>query len=344
LPVKDAQGNIIYKSIGVWIKSSKDDKLAKIELGKYEEDKDRGRIGLEKKYTSWHDIKSKYMAYSKANKAQTSVVLDELTFQYLEEFYPAISSVSDINVSLCEKFFEWLKDKKGNAPATVKRRGTTLKNLGVKLVDWEIMQFNPLLKLKTPKVTNEKEIQYWRTPEEVKDVVNKSAGIWKDINLTGFCIGTRISECLNMRWSFIDFENNSYKIESVGSFRTKSRKFRTGKLPPPYKEHLLKLKAKQAKNPKIKTDKIIVYEDGTTPTMYSASSYLRKFYKNIGYPGYHSHCLRHTFAAFYLFEYHDIYGLSKLLGHSNVQITQKYYGHLLGNYFDSSMAVFDPFK
>lgn len=299
---------------------------------------------MKRNITAWQDIKDKYMAYSKANKARTSVLLDELTFQRLEEFYPVLSSVSDLNVSLCEKFFEWLKDKKGNSTATVKRRGTTLKNLGVKFVDWGIMQYNPLLKLKIPKVTNEKEIKYWKTAEETQDVVNKSEGIWKDINITGFCIGTRISECLNMRWSFIDFENNSYKIESVGNFRTKSRRFRTGKLPLPYREHLLKLKAKQAKNPKIKLDKIIVYEDGTSPTMNSACSYLRKFYKNIGYLGYHSHCLRHTFAAHYLFKFKDIYGLSQLLGHSSVMITQKYYGHLLGNYFDSSMAKFDPFE
>lgn len=52
LPVKDENGNIFYKNVNLWIKSSKDDKLAKIELGKYEENKDRGRgrIGLEKKH------------------------------------------------------------------------------------------------------------------------------------------------------------------------------------------------------------------------------------------------------------------------------------------------------
>ncbi|MDR2426457.1 MAG: site-specific integrase [Endomicrobium sp.] len=344
LPVKDAAGNVIYKNVNVWIKSSKDHKLAKIELGKYEENKDRGRIGLDKKHTSWQDIKERYIAYSKANKAPTSVNLDEQLFRNIEQFYPYMTSVEDLNISFCEKFFAWLKSSEKNADATVKRKGTTLKNIGTKLVDWYILQINPLQKLKIPKVTQEKEILYWRTPSETQKVIDESAGVWKDINITGFCIGTRISECLNMRWSFIDFENNSYKIESVGNFRTKSRKFRVGKLPPPYKDHLLKLKAKQAKNPKIKTDKIIVYEDGTSPTMNSASSYLKKFYNSIGFPGYHSHCLRHTFAAFYLFEYKDIYGLSKLLGHHSVEITEKYYGHLLGNYFDESMAVFNPFK
>jgi len=95
LPVKDTSGKTICENKNIWIKSSKDDKLAKIELGKYEEDKDRGRIGLNKKHTAWHDIKSKYMAYSKANKASASIALDARVFQHIEEFYPAISSISD---------------------------------------------------------------------------------------------------------------------------------------------------------------------------------------------------------------------------------------------------------
>jgi hypothetical protein len=161
LTVRDENDKTIYKNKIKWTPSSKNKKLAEIELGKYEEDKDRGRIGLDKKHVSWLDVKSKYMSYSKANKAPTSVALDRQTLQHLEDFYPQLSAVSDLNVSLCEKFFEWLKDSKGNSDATVKRKGTTLKNLGSKFVDWGITLYNPLQKLKVPKVTNEKEIKYW---------------------------------------------------------------------------------------------------------------------------------------------------------------------------------------
>ena len=343
LPVKDSKGNVVYKTVNVWIKSSKDERLAKIELGKYEENKDRGRIGLERRNTAWQDIRDRYMAYSRANKAQTSVNLDETVFTQLEVFYPQISQVSDLTISLCEKFFEWLKTNR-NKPATIKRKGTTLKNIGSKLVDWEIMQYNPLQRLKIPKVTHEKEIQYWKTPEDIKKVVDRSTGIWKTINMVGFCIGARISEILSLSRGSFDFKTGTYKIQSHGNFRTKSRKFRIGKIPPPLMEYLPKLFKEYDKNPKIKSDRIIVYADGSLPEMDSCSAFLRDFYKRIGYPGYHPHCLRHTFAAHYLFKYKDIYGLSQLLGHSSVLITQKYYGHLLGNYFDSSMAKFDPFE
>jgi hypothetical protein len=110
-------------------------KLAKIELGKYEEDKDRGRIGLDKKYTSWQNRKEKYLTYSKANKAKTSLALDKQLFQNIEEFYPAISAINDLDIAFAEKFLNWLKDVKNNSESTCKRKATTLKNIGTKLIE-----------------------------------------------------------------------------------------------------------------------------------------------------------------------------------------------------------------
>jgi integrase len=113
-------------------------------------------------------------------------------------------------------------------------------------------------------------------------------------------------------------------------------------MPNVLKEYLLILKKEQSQNAKIKVSNIVVYVDGTLPTMCSASSYLRKRYKQIGFEGFHAHCLRHTFAAQYLKKYKDIYGLSKILGHHSVVITEQYYGHLVPNYFDQTMPDFNP--
>ena len=74
LSLKDAEGKIIYVNRIKWTPSSKIKKLAEIELGKYEEDKDSGRIGLDKRHTSWIDIKEKYLAYSKANKSARCIL------------------------------------------------------------------------------------------------------------------------------------------------------------------------------------------------------------------------------------------------------------------------------
>jgi hypothetical protein len=155
LPIKDAEDKIIHKNKIKWTSSSKSKKLAEIELGKYEEDKDRGRIGLDKKHTSWQEIKGKYLTYSKSTKARASFLLDELLFAKIEDFCPSISSVNDLSMSFAEKFLEWLKEVKHNSEVTCGRRFSTLKNIGKKLVEWDILQINPLQKLKINKVRNE---------------------------------------------------------------------------------------------------------------------------------------------------------------------------------------------
>jgi hypothetical protein len=91
LPIKDVDGKIIQKNKVKWTPSSKNKKLAEIELGKYEEDNDKGRIGLDKQHTSWQDIKTKYLTYSQSSKAKTSLALNRQLFNNLEEFYPDIS-------------------------------------------------------------------------------------------------------------------------------------------------------------------------------------------------------------------------------------------------------------
>ncbi|MDR1434750.1 tyrosine-type recombinase/integrase [Candidatus Endomicrobiellum devescovinae] len=300
LPIKDVDGKIIQKNKVKWTPSSKNKKLAEIELGKYEEDKDRGRIGLDKHHTSWSDIKTKYLTYSQSKKV------------------------------------------KNNTDATCKRKFTTLKNLGTKLVEWDITQVNPLQKLKINKVNREKEIKYWHTKEEINKVIEKTSGVWRTVNYIGFFIGARLSEILNIKWTDVNFENNKIRIQSSGTFHTKSRKFRIIPMPENLKEYLSNLKKEQSKNDKIKTENIIVYIDGSIPTTESASSYLRKKYKQLGFKGYHAHCLRHTFAAHYLKKYKDIYGLSKILGHHSVVVTEQYYGHLVPNYFDKTMPKFNP--
>jgi hypothetical protein len=55
-------------------------------------------------------------------------------------------------MSFAEKFLEWLKEVKYNSEGTCVRRFPPLKNIGTKLVEWNIVQANPLQKLKINKV------------------------------------------------------------------------------------------------------------------------------------------------------------------------------------------------
>lgn len=99
LPIKDRNNKLIYKNKIKWTPSSKIKKLAEIELGKYEEDKDRGRIGLDRLEASWQSIKEKYLSYSKAAKSLSSFKLDTFTFRDIEKFAPRLNSVKELTLS-----------------------------------------------------------------------------------------------------------------------------------------------------------------------------------------------------------------------------------------------------
>ena len=70
-PLKDGSGKITYKNKIKWMPSSKIKKLAEIELAKYEEDKDRGRIGLDRSDVTWQTIKERYLALKIPDKFKT---------------------------------------------------------------------------------------------------------------------------------------------------------------------------------------------------------------------------------------------------------------------------------
>jgi hypothetical protein len=84
-----------------------------------------------------------------------------------------------LTLSFAESFFAWLKSELKNSEATIRRKGTTLKNIGEKLVDWEIVKDNPLQKLEIKKITNEKEIKYWKNADDIKKIIDASRGCWK---------------------------------------------------------------------------------------------------------------------------------------------------------------------
>ncbi|MDR1245076.1 MAG: tyrosine-type recombinase/integrase, partial [Endomicrobium sp.] len=309
--------------------------LAKIELAKLVEDEDRKRIGLAQKGVLWETAKSRYLQYSQREKSIGTYENEKYVFDDLKKFCPTISNISEFNMLFIESFLTWLRTTKKNSETTLVSKQKILKSFSNKIYDWNLVAKNPLIKLKIKSARNEKEIKYWKNEKEINFILENSKNFWKTINYIGFFIGARISEILSLKWANIDFDENKIKIESEGTFRTKSRKFRVLAMPTRLKDYLLNLKDSS------KNDFVIVNSLGHSPSLDNTATALSKLYSKMGFKGYHSHCLRHTFAAHYLKKYKDIYGLSKLLGHHSVAITEKYYGHLVPNYFDATMPNFD---
>jgi integrase len=50
------------------------------------------------------------------------------------------------------------------------------------------------------------------TPDEVRQILEAATGDWKGVVLVGFFTGLRLQDCVNLRWSEIDFESHALRV------------------------------------------------------------------------------------------------------------------------------------
>lgn len=154
--------------------------------------------------------------------------------------------------------------------------------------------------------------------------------------------GLRTGELIGLKWSDIDFENRTMKIERTMEYRYKVGEWRVG--PPKSKsgyrtipltdEAIRILKDQRAKNRSLKlipiewTDTIFLCRKGTPVKNSTYDTGLFKYCDRVGIPRFSMHVLRHTFATRCIEGGMKPKTLQKILGHSNIGITMNLYVHI----------------
>jgi integrase len=157
--------------------------------------------------------------------------------------------------------------------------------------------------------------------------------------------GMRRGELLALRWSNIDFERNTLLVLHTVDYIPKygyvetEPKTKTGKrsirlpsfLVDLLKEHRKKLLERQLKLGKAWENRDLVFPD--LHGGYFNPGYLvrlfTKLLREAGVPHMHFHDLRHSAATILLAMGVNIKVIQELLGHSDIAITLRVYGHLL---------------
>jgi len=133
--------------------------------------------------------------------------------------------------------------------------------------------------------------------------------------------GCRRDEALNLIWKDVDLKNKKVVFRE-----TKSGKSRFL----PINKNLL-IVLKRMSNTKKQDERLFEYNSDYV------THKIKKHLKNIGFNSRISvHCLRHTFASHLVMSGVDIYTVSKLLGHSDIKVTE-IYSHLAPDYLKSSI-------
>ncbi len=154
--------------------------------------------------------------------------------------------------------------------------------------------------------------------------------------------GLRTGELIGLKWSDIDFEEKTLKIErsmeyrySVGEWRIGPPKSKSGYRTIPLTEEAIRiLKNQREKNSKLKIvpmewmDFVFLCRNGTPVKNSTYDTGLFKYCDRIGIPRFSMHVLRHTFATRCIEGGMKPKTLQKILGHSNIGITMNLYVHI----------------
>ena len=223
---------------------------------------------------------------------------------------------------------------KGKSPKGINMALCLLKGILTDAVRWEILELNPFRNLTLEKVPP-RAASFWM-PEDVTKflTVNRHDELY-ELWVVALNTGMRRGELAGLKWDKVDFQN---KLIHVARVRDRSGLRESTKTNSSFRYIPMNLAAESA----LKTlhlemrhqDYVFAHKDGyIVDVQHLTERCFRKAMIRAGVPRIRFHDLRGTFASNVCMAPNgDLFGLSKILGHSSVDMTVKRYAHLHNNF------------
>ena len=262
------------------------------------------------------DFRDEYVKFCQHSKS-ISYIENSIkpAFKFLLDFVGDIQ-LKELNIRTLDKFIT-ARIKISESSAGLYYR--TLKAAFSKAVAWEYLVDNPLKKIKAPKQV--KSLPVFINQKELQLILKNTKHLFlKDIFTVAFYSGLRLSELLNMDWSWIDFKQNFIIVKNSNGFYTKNKVERVVPMHRKVKRVLNKL---NRLNSKIG---LIFYR---TPGVKLNNNFVSKQFKKAVRQSdlnekIHFHSLRHSFASNLVQRGINLYVVKELLGHEEIKTTQVY--------------------
>lgn len=258
------------------------------------------------------------------NLSKKSVATAKTAERRFLEFIPANRSINTIERKDAENLL--MKISK-SAPLGCYNYLKVYRTMFNVFLDWNYISANPFLKVKLPKRQKDEPIVF--TEEQINIICEKLSAKGKEViaDMVLFAVesGMRLDEENNLRWSDIDFRN---KVITIGNklFKTKSKRIRKIPFNEKMENILIKNSNRQIQNGIILREFVFVQNNGRQFKKDTVSKSLKKVVKEAELPDdLHWHCLRATAATRWASNKVPIFTVSKLLGHSTVNVTTRYY-------------------
>jgi integrase len=244
---------------------------------------------------------------------------------YDTAFKNIIKVVGDMSIEELTAL-HWEKYKRvrsGNvSPGTTNIELRSLRAAMNRAVDWKLLSSNPFERQKLCMVP-ESAPTFFSVSDFGRLVLAIRDKWFRSLVIFAVLTGLRRAEIINLRWTDVDFERKTVRVESNADFKTKAGKRRTIALTATAIVILSEIRSAGG------TDHIFSFR-GKRIRAALLSKKLKRAVKDamLEDQRLHFHSLRHTFASWLAQKGTSLYEIQKLLGHKNIT-TSQIYAHLL---------------
>jgi len=203
-------------------------------------------------------------------------------------------------------------------PTTVSIEFRTMKSAFSCAVRWEILNANPFLKSKPPKLPDRDPV--FLTEEEFRRLLEiVDVPVLRDLFLLAAFTGARQGEILNLSWPQVDMDHRIIRITNTSEFTTKSGKGRTV----PMNHVIYEMLSRRL----LLRDccKYVFHRRGQRLTQSYVGHRFKRYVRRAGLSEkVRFHSLRHSFASWLVQKGANLYEVQQLLGHADYRTTQMY--------------------
>ena len=188
-------------------------------------------------------------------------------------------------------------------------------------VRWKLLDENPFKQVKLCQLDDEAPLFF--TVEDFHSLLSTIESDWlRDLAVVAVLTGMRRGELLNLRWDSVDFSRKIIGIQSHGNFRTKQGKRRAV----PMNAQVARILEKRLTE---RIGDLVFHVNGAQIDGRRLTQFFKRCVRRAKLNDkLHFHSLRHSFASWLVQGNVSLYQVQRLLGHSNIRVTEVY-SHLL---------------